>query len=160
HTGLDYFGFSSALLSYFIGGRQLRGASTITNQLMGEVILADRSRKGLPGLWRKFEEIILTNVAERHFSKDDLLVSYVNNVPIGHVNQTALIGFSAAGEALFGKRDPKRLTLSEACSLAGMLNRPNGYIKEAEKSDYRGIIKKRDIVLDNLKWSNSDRYSE
>src|SRR5262249_53581806 len=61
---------------------------------------------------------------------------------------------------LFGKRDPKRLTLSEACSLAGMLNRPNGYIKEAEKSDYRGITNKRNIVLDNLRRANPAGYSD
>src|SRR5262249_8090150 len=160
HTGLDYFGFSSALLSYFIGGRQLRGASTITNQLMGEVILADRSRKGLPGLWRKFEEIILTNVAERHFSKDDLLVSYINNVPIGNLNQTALIGFSAAGEAIFGRREPKKLTLSEACGLAGMLNRPNRYLQDASKGIYLGIRQRRDKVLDNLGRAYPEHYPE
>ena len=160
HAGLDYLGLSSALFAHFFGGRQLRGASTITNQLMGEVILADRSRKGLRGFWRKLEEIILTNVAEGHFSKDDLLLAYVNNVPIGQLNQTALIGFSAAGEAMFGKRDPKRLTLSEACTLAGMLNRPNRYLQDASKGDYRRIRERRDRVLENLGRAYPERYPE
>src|SRR5262249_6886439 len=82
------------------------------------------------------------------------------NVPVGHIDGRALIGLSAASDVLFGKRETMKLTLSEACSLAGMLNRPNGYIKEAEKSDYRGIIKKRNIVLDNLRRANPDSYSK
>src|SRR5262249_50249408 len=108
---------------------------------------------------RKIGEIVLANAAERHFAKDDLLLAYVNNVPVGHIDGRALIGLSAASEVLFGKKETMRLTLSEACSLAGMLNRPNGYIKEVEKSDYRGIITKRNIVLDNLRRANPDLYS-
>lgn len=155
HTGFDYFSFPKLLYDYFIKGERLRGGSTITNQLIRTVILADQSRT----LLRKIPEIVLTNVAERQFSKDDLLLSYVNNVPVGHVSGRALIGLSAASEALFGKRDPKALTLSEACALAGILNRPNGYLKEALEGDYRGIIKKRDIVLENLRLSNPKQYS-
>ena len=159
HTGLDYFGIAKAIFDHFVNGNRTRGASTISHQLMGEVILADRSREGLSSYLRKIGEIILANAAERHFSKDDLLLAYVNNVPVGHIDGRALIGLSAASEVLFGKRETMRLTLSEACSLAGILNRPNGYIKEAEKSDYRGIINKRNIVLDNLRRANPDRYS-
>jgi membrane peptidoglycan carboxypeptidase len=156
HSGLDYFGVIKAGYDHIFKGLRLRGGSTITNQLMRTVILADQSRS----LFRKIPEIVLTNVAERHFSKDDLLLSYVNNVPVGHVSGHALIGLSAASEAAFGKKDPKALTLSEACALAGMLNRPNGYFKEAIKGDYRRMVKKRNIVLENLRSSNPERYSD
>ena len=89
------------------------------------------------------------------------LVAYVNNVPVGHLNGRALIGFSAAGEALFGKKDPKRLTLSEACTLAGMLNRPNGYLKEAAEGDHRRIVKKGAISFWIISGrANTDRYSD
>jgi membrane peptidoglycan carboxypeptidase len=158
HAGLDYLGLSSALLTHFIGGRQLHGASTITNQLMGEVILADRSRKGLPGFWRKFEEIILTSAAERHFSKDDLLLAYMNNVPVGHIDGRALIGLSAASEALFGKRKLKGLDLSEACVLVGMLHKPNYYLPDALKGDYRKIRQRREVILERLTNAFPDRY--
>jgi membrane peptidoglycan carboxypeptidase len=159
HAGINYFSLADAVLKHFISGERLRGASTISNQVVGEVILADRSRTGLRAYLRKFEEIILTNVAEQHFSKDDLLLAYVNNVPVGHLDGRALIGLSAASEALFGKRNPRALTLSEACTLAGILNRPDGYIKEAFKSDYPRLKKRRDTVLENLRWSNEERYS-
>jgi membrane peptidoglycan carboxypeptidase len=102
HTGMDYLSIFKALYDYLIHRERLRGASTISNQLMRTVVLADQSRSGLQGIGRKIAETVLTTAAERHFSKDDLLVSYINNVPIGHLNQTALIGFSAAGVALFG----------------------------------------------------------
>jgi len=160
HTGLDYLSIFKAGFDHFIYRVRLRGASTISNQLMRTVILADESRSGIKGWLRKLAEIILTIAAERHFSKDDLLVSYVNNVPIGNLNQTALNGFSAAGDALFGKRDPKSLSLSEACTLAGMLNRPNRYLQDASKGDYRRITERRDKVLENLGRALSDRYPE
>jgi membrane peptidoglycan carboxypeptidase len=160
HTGMDYMSIFKAIYDRLIYGVRLRGASTISNQLMRTVILADQSRLGLQGIGRKIAETILTSAAERHFSKDDLLVSYVNNVPIGHLNQTALIGFSVAGEALFGKRDPKSLSLSEACTLAGMLNRPNHYLQDASKGDYRSIKARRDKVLENLGRAYPDRYPE
>jgi membrane peptidoglycan carboxypeptidase len=160
HTGMDYLSIFKAVYDYFFHGSRLRGASTISNQLMRTVVLANQSRSGVEGWLRKLAEIVLTNAAERHFSKDDLLVSYVNSVPIGHLNQTALIGFSAAGEALFGKRNPKRLTLSEACALAGMLNRPNRYLQDASKGDYRSVKERRDKVLDNLSRAHPESYSE
>lgn len=155
HAGLDYFGVIKSGYDHIFKGLRLRGGSTITNQLVRTVILADQSRS----LLRKIPEIVLTNVAERHFSKDDFLLAYVNNVPVGHFAGHALIGLSAAGEALFGTRDPRALSLSQACTLAGMLNRPNGYFKEAIKGDYRRIVKKRNIVLENLRSSSPDRYS-
>jgi len=159
HTGLDYVALAVALYNHFTGG-QRRGGSTISVQLMGEVILADRSREGLRGYLRKIQEIILTNVAERHISKDDLMLAYVNNVPVGDLDGHALIGLAAGSQALFGKKEPRALTLSEACALAGMLNRPDRYIKYGLGGDYDGITKKRNAVLDNLQSSNHERYSK
>jgi membrane peptidoglycan carboxypeptidase len=158
HSGIDYFSVASAILKHFVIGNRLRGASTVSNQLIGEVILADRSRKGLRAYWRKIEEIILTSAAERHFSKEDLLVAYFNNVPVGHVNGVALIGFSAASEILFGKRKVKALTLSEACTLAGMLNQPNTYINDALKSGYGRIKARRETILARLAEVFPERY--
>jgi penicillin-binding protein 1B len=158
HSGIDYFSLSSALLKHFVFGSRLRGASTVSNQLIGEVILADRSRKGLRAYSRKLEEIILTSAAERHFSKEDLLVAYFNNVPVGHVNGVALIGLSAAGEILFGKKRVKALPLSEACTLAGMLNQPNTYISDALKGDYRRVKDRRETILDRLADVFPERY--
>src|SRR5207249_86825 len=146
-----------ALFDRFYSGVR-RGGSTITNQLMGEVILADRTREGPWAFVRKIEEIVLTNAAERHFSKDDLLLAYVNNVPVGHVSGSALIGLSAASDALFGKRDPKALTLSEACTLAGMLHKPNYYLPDALKGDYRKIRQRREVILERLTNAFPDRY--
>jgi penicillin-binding protein 1B len=156
HAGLDYFGVIKTGYDHIFKGLRLRGASTISNQLVRTVILADQSRS----LWRKIPEILLTNVAERHFLKEDLLLSYVNNAPLGHSNGHAILGFSAAGEALFGKRDPKALSLSQACTLAGMLNRPNGYRDEALQGKYEKIKARRDRVLDNLMRTYPDRYPE
>jgi membrane peptidoglycan carboxypeptidase len=156
HTGLDYVSLAKAMYDHFVKGERLRGGSTISNQLVRIVVLADQSRS----LLRKIPEILLTIAAETHFSKDDLLLAYVNNVPVGHLDGHAIIGLSAAGKALFGKRDPKKLTLGQACALAGILNRPNGYLKEAAKGDYRNIVKRRNTVLENLGRSNPDRYSD
>src|SRR5262249_36244845 len=50
--------------------------------------------------------------------------------------------------------------LSEACALAGMLNRPNRYLQDASRGDYLGIRERRDKVLDNLGRAHPQRYAE
>jgi membrane peptidoglycan carboxypeptidase len=156
HAGIDYLSASIAVFDHFVSGDRLRGASTISNQLIRTVILADQSRSFL----RKIPELLITNVAERHFSKDDLLLSYVNNVPVGHVDGRALIGLSAASEALFGKKDINALSLSQSCAIAGMLNRPNRYLQDAIKDDYRLIEARRDRVLESLARAYPDRHPQ
>src|SRR5205823_1376963 len=69
-----------------------------------------------------------------------------------------LIGLSAASEALFGKRKLKVLGLSEACVLAGMLHKPNYYLPDALKGDYRKIRQRREVILERLTNAFPDRY--
>jgi penicillin-binding protein 1B len=158
HTGVNYGSLLRVAYDAIIRGR-LRGGSTITNQVIRTIILAERPKSGLRRFLQEPVEILLATTAERHFSKEDLLVAYSNNAYLGHVDQVALIGFSAAAQSLFGKRDPKVLTLSEAAVLSGMLHAPNHYLAAALKGDYEKARRRSHQVLDSLFQIYPDRYS-
>lgn len=101
----------------FILGRGLAGASTITQQLVKNVLLTNE--RTLP---RKIKELILAIQVNKRYSKDEILEMYLNNIPYGG----AAIGVEAASETYFGKK-AKDLTLSESVLLAGLPQSPSIY---------------------------------
>jgi penicillin-binding protein 1A len=65
-------------------------------------------------------------VADRVFTKRELLAIYLRQVYLGQVGQRPVLGIAAASEAYFGKH-PAQLTVAEAATLSGMLRNPRGY---------------------------------
>lgn len=88
----------------------LQGGSTITQQLVKNVLLSPERT-----ISRKTKELVLSIMAERTYSKDQLLEMYLNNISFGGV----AIGVQAASEKYFAK-DVSQLTVSEAALLAGL----------------------------------------
>lgn len=75
--------------------RRLTGGSTITQQLVKNVLLtSERSVK------RKIKELILSMQVERRYSKDQILEMYLNDVSYGGAN----VGVEAAAQSYFGKK--------------------------------------------------------
>lgn len=96
---------------------QLTGGSTLTQQLVKNVLLtSDRS------VTRKIKEFILAVQIERKYTKDEILLMYLNEAPYGG----AAWGVGTAAQQYFGK-DVKELTLEECAILAGLPQRPNVY---------------------------------
>ena len=96
---------------------QLTGGSTLTQQLVKNVLLtSDRS------VTRKIKEFILSVQIERKYTKDEILLMYLNEAPYGGSSW----GVGTAAIQYFGK--PLRdLTLAECAILAGLPQRPNVY---------------------------------
>ena len=81
HDGVDVVGIAGAIKDNILGGR--RGASTITQQLVGnmhpdEIDRTDRS------LGRKIKEQAAAREMERHYSKEQILEAYLNQIGFGH----------------------------------------------------------------------------
>lgn len=149
HNGIDELGLIKGLLAG-------RGGSTITQQMIKNVVLADQSRT----VGRKAQEMMLALAAERMYTKEEIFAAYANNCYLGHVEGgPTIFGFAAAAQELFGKADVKSLTLSESGALAGLLNQPEAYLKAARNGDYQVAIARRDRVLDLMRDKFSDRYS-
>ncbi len=98
-------------------GRGLAGASTISQQLVKNVLL---DGKRTPA--RKIKELILSIQVNQRYSKDEILEMYLNNIPYGG----SAIGVEAASETYFGKK-AKELDLAQSAFLAGLPQSPSVY---------------------------------
>lgn len=119
HDGVDVVGIAGALKDNIFGER--RGASTITQQLVGNMHpdLIDRTDKSLG---RKLAEQSAAREMERHYTKDQILEAYLNQISFGH----GWYGVEAAAQHYFGKSASK-LSLPEAAALAAMPKGPALY---------------------------------
>lgn len=116
HPGFDIRGISRAIVAN-ITNDTLQGGSTITQQLIKSAILTPETT-----LTRKLKEAVLAVLAEREYTKDEILELYFNYIPYGG---TAW-GVEAAAQTYFGK-SASEVTLSEAAFLAGLPKAPSVY---------------------------------
>jgi 1A family penicillin-binding protein len=124
HQGISQTGIIRAFLS-IVFRRRLEGGSTITQQLIKNVLLS-----GERTLSRKIKEMILAIEVERRYSKDQILEMYLNEAPYGG----SLWGVASASMAYFGK-PPKDLDLVESAILAGLPQSPTYYSPFIGKND-------------------------
>jgi penicillin-binding protein 2D len=136
HDGVDVVGIAGALKDNIFGER--RGASTITQQLVGNMhpSLVDRSDMSLG---RKLKEQAAAREMEKHYSKDQILEAYLNQIPFGH----SWYGIESAARHYFGKSASK-LSLAEAAALAAMPKGPALYdpLKYPDR-----VRQRRNVVL-------------
>ncbi len=121
HIGLDPIRMAKAAYIDIKEGRKEQGASTITMQLARSFWLDQKKTYS-----RKLAEIILTMELERRFTKQQILEYYVNEIYLGRRGSFSVHGFGEAARVYFGK-DIRRLTLSEAATLVGIIQRPSYY---------------------------------
>lgn len=116
HGGISEFGIVRGFLSVFIRGR-FQGGSTITQQLIKNVLLTSQR-----AISRKIKEAILAIEVERKYTKDEILLMYLNEAPYGGTYW----GVGTAAMSYFGK-SVKDLNLIESAILAGLPQNPSSY---------------------------------
>lgn len=116
HAGFDPTGMFRALYNIVIH-RRLQGGSTLTQQLVKNVLLS--TQRTLP---RKIKEFILAVQIENRYSKDEILQMYLNETPYGGT----AVGVETAAETYFDKK-ASDLNLVESAILAGLPQRPSLY---------------------------------
>src|SRR5438309_3638208 len=120
HRGVDLRAtIRSALLTS--SGTTQTGASTITQQLVRNVILSPEERRQVT-ITRKLREIILAYQLDEKLPKDDILEMYLNEVYYG--NQS--YGVEAAAQSYFDKH-ARDLDVAEAALLSGLVQSPSEY---------------------------------
>ena len=136
HDGVDVVGIAGALKDNIFGER--RGASTITQQLVGNMhpTLIDRTDRSIG---RKLAEQSAAREMEKHYTKDQILEGYLNQIPFGH----GWYGVESAARHYFGKTASK-LSLPEAAALAAMPKGPALYdpLKYPDR-----VRQRRNVVL-------------
>ncbi|HEU5175781.1 MAG TPA: PBP1A family penicillin-binding protein [Gemmatimonadaceae bacterium] len=121
HDGVDLIGVAGAIKGKLLGDESRGGASTITQQLIGNMHpqIIDRRDKGYG---RKLREQQAARDMEKRYSKEQILEAYLNTINFGH----GWYGVDAAARHYFGK-PAARLTLAEAASLAALPKSPVNY---------------------------------
>jgi len=137
HMGFDLTGMARATLINIQHGRIEEGASTITQQLVKNLFLANEQT-----FTRKLQELLLALDIERAYSKDEILEMYLNVVYYG----AGFYGVNAASEGYYGK-SPAALDLPEASMLAGVPNAPSTL---SPFVDFIAAKKRQAIVLDTM----------
>jgi penicillin-binding protein 1B len=119
HAGVDPVAIVSAFFTYVFGSKtQMRGASTLTQQLVKNTFLTQERSPA-----RKVSEWIMSISLERRLSKDQVLELYLNDVWVGQRGSFAIHGVPEAARLFFAK-DVQNLTLSEAATIAGVIQSP------------------------------------
>src|SRR6056297_1448082 len=141
HAGYDARGIAAALVEAVrTRGDVVRGASTITQQVMKNFLLSGDRR-----IERKIKEIILATRIEETLSKEDILELYLNEIFLGQNSY----GVTAAAQTYFNK-NLRDLAPHEAAMLAAMPKAPSDYhpVRNRER-----LLDRRNFVLREM-WEN------
>ncbi len=101
HDGVDLIGVAGAVKDIVRG--QPRGASTITQQLVGNMHPDQIDRRDMSPL-RKLREQAAAREMEKHYNKEQILEAYLNFIPFGR----RYYGIDAAARYYFGKPAARR----------------------------------------------------
>lgn len=138
HGGIRFTSIFRAIFVDALGGSLAQGGSTITQQVVKNELLTRQK-----SIVRKINEWILAIRLEEIYSKDQILETYLNNIPYGGT----LYGIEAASEAYFGV-PAKDLTLGEAAYLAAMIQAPSYYSPNG--SHKAELTTRKDLVLSRM----------
>ncbi|MFN4185514.1 MAG: transglycosylase domain-containing protein [Hyphomonas sp.] len=142
HDGADEAAIARAAISNAAAGETVSGASTITQQLVKNLVLDSRQT-----MQRKAQEITLARQLEKKMTKDEILSLYLNRIYFG----AGLYGIDAASRFYFGK-PPAELQIHEAALLAALPKAPS---KLNLRDNLEGA-KSRQLYV--LKEMESERY--
>lgn len=148
HEGLNYLGIGRAFVINLRSGRTRQGGSTITQQVVKNILLdtTERTYK------RKMREALLARRLEQELCptcgndeegkrrrKDKILELYLNHIYFG----SGRYGIEEAARYNFGK-SARELTIAEAAMLAGVPAGPEIY---SPKRDVKRSLGRRSFVL-------------
>ncbi len=121
HHGISLKGISRAMLSNLRSGKMTQGGSTITQQLVKNFYLNNERT-----LSRKALEAVMAILLEWHYSKTEILETYINEVYLGQAGKRAIHGFGLASQHYF--RQPLReLDIHQVALLVGMVKGASYY---------------------------------
>ena len=141
HRGVDPYGILRALWVDLRARRVVQGGSTLTQQLVKNYFLSDEQT-----ISRKATEAVMALRLEAHFSKEDILVAYLNEVYLGQDGERAIHGFGLGSEYYFAK-PLSELNIGELALLIGLVKGPSYYDPRKHPDRAR---ERRNLVLQEL----------
>lgn len=139
HNGVDLMGIGRAVITNITGsGRE--GASTITQQLVRNTVLLDEMNDIT--VERKVREMYIALKVEQEYTKDQILMMYINVINYGDGNY----GIETAAEDYFGCT-ANELTLAQAAMLVGIPQSPNA---NNPRQHYDVALERSHLVLNRM----------
>jgi penicillin-binding protein 1A len=137
HPGIDPISILRAVVRNFQSGHASQGASTITQQVVKNLLLTpERNYK------RKIKEAILSYRLEKRLTKDGIFEIYLNQIFFGN----SAYGIKSAAQIYFHK-DLENLTLAEGAYLAALPKAPSRY---SPVSNYNRAKRRQKYVLNQM----------
>ncbi|MDF5721748.1 MAG: transglycosylase domain-containing protein [Rhizonema sp. PD37] len=157
HFGVDPLGILRAVFINTKSGDVQQGASTVTQQVARSLFRDYVGRQD--SLGRKFREAMVATKLEASYSKDFILLTYLNRVFLG----ADTYGFEDAAKYYFEK-SARELTLSEAATLVAILPAPNGFDfcggdtqNKLKTIEYRNRVLRRLLEIGAIKVEDYNR---
>ena len=141
HPGVDVRGVMRAIWANIRARRVVQGGSTLTQQLVKNYFLSDEQTMG-----RKLNEAVMALRLEAHFSKQEILVAYLNEVYLGQDGTRAIHGFGLGSQYYFAK-PLDELGVGEIALLIGLVKGPSYY--DPRRHADRAVAR-RNLVLQQL----------
>lgn len=159
HNGVDYKGMVRAAYQFIkTRGSETQGASTITQQLLKNTVFTEWTSEGhnlMKKIKRKIQEQYLAQEITKNFTKDEILLRYMNAINLGQNT----LGVEAASQRYFGK-SCSELNISEAAVIASITQNPSAYnpLRHPEEN-----VKRRKTCLNKmlkLNFITKEEYDE
>ncbi len=133
HWGIDFKEIVRVFYGYLLEDKAIRGASTITQQLIKNTLLSrDKT------LSRKIDEALMAMLMELNYDKNFILERYMNTVYLAQQGSMAFHGFASASQFYFDTKVDD-LDLREMATLVALLKGPSYYhpVKHPERLNNR-----------------------
>ena len=150
HSGIDFRALVRATIGVFFSSNS-GGASTITQQL-SKMLFTKKPASGFDRLKQKLKEWIISAQLERRYTKDEILVMYLNR--FDWVNNA--VGIKSASKVYFNK-EVDSLSINESAMLVGMLKNPSLFnpnrrieITEKRRNIVLSQMRKYDFISDSV----------
>ncbi len=128
HQGVDWITTMKACVNMFFGSGSQFGGSTLTQQLVKNILLMDDENADDVTVQRKILEIFRALQFEKTYSKEVVIEYYMNTVYFG----SRCYGVKSAAEHYFGK-ELQDMNAAEFASLIGITNNPSMYNPFSQK---------------------------
>ncbi len=138
HSGVDFVEIGRVARDYWLYDKPIRGASTITQQLIKSSLLTREKT-----FERKFKEGLMAFLLEVSFDKQTILARYMNSVYLGQKGNYEIRGFERAAQFYFNQ-DVRALPLERLSALVALLKGPSYYnpIKRPQR-----LLQRQKLVL-------------
>ncbi len=138
HLGFDPRGVARAVWSLVSSSKRAQGGSTLTQQLVKNFFLTSKRD------WqRKAKEACMALLLEAHYSKDEILEAYLNEIHLGQDGDRAVHGFGLGSRFYFNK-PVSELRPHEVALLVGVVKGSSQY---NPRRNPKTALARRDLVL-------------